>query len=211
MPSNQFSFLKFNIYNKNENCMENIENNKFNYLTAIKPIFKYRREWVWLCKCDCGKETNVRISKLKNGNTKSCGCFKNKNIISKSKGNEHRSWKGYKDMSMSFYSRIKQNAKNRGIPFSVSIEYLYDLFNEQEGKCDYTGEYIFLPINVRQLRGEDNENIASLDRIDNDKGYEVGNLHWICKRINFMKHTMQEDYFMSWVKKIYEFKYKEIK
>jgi len=185
--------------------MENVENIKFNYLTAIKPIFKYRREWVWLCKCDCGNETNVRISKLKNGFTKSCGCFKNKNLA-RGSGNKHGAWKGYENLSMSFYSRIKTNAKNRNISFSVSIEYLYDLFKKQNGKCNYTGEQICLPINVRQLRGKENENVASLDRIDNDRGYEDGNVQWVCKRVNYMKHTMQDDYFMSWIKKIYEFK-----
>lgn len=28
----------------------------------------------WLCKCDCGKEIEVREDSLKTGNTKSCGC-----------------------------------------------------------------------------------------------------------------------------------------
>ena len=30
----------------------------------------------WLCKCDCGKEAEVRGSALTSGNTKSCGCLK---------------------------------------------------------------------------------------------------------------------------------------
>ena len=78
--------------------MEKLEKQRFNNLTAIKPIFQYRREWVWLCKCDCGKEANVRISKLKNGTTKSCGCFKNKNLTySKQKGSAHGNWKGYEN------------------------------------------------------------------------------------------------------------------
>jgi len=28
----------------------------------------------WICKCDCGGETEVVTSKLRNGHTKSCGC-----------------------------------------------------------------------------------------------------------------------------------------
>lgn len=185
--------------------MENIRDQKYNYLTAIEPIFQYKREWVWVCMCDCGEETNVRISKLKNGTTKSCGCFKNKNLLPKF-GNEHKNWLGHKDLSMSFYSRMKQTAEQRKIEFNVSIKYLYELFCEQGGKCAYTGENIFLPKNVRQLRGENNETIASLDRIDNDKGYIEDNLHWVCKRVNYMKHTMQDDYFLMWIKKIYEHK-----
>ncbi len=31
---------------------------------------------MWLCQCDCGKETVVQTSKLINGHTKSCGCMK---------------------------------------------------------------------------------------------------------------------------------------
>jgi hypothetical protein len=77
---------------------------------------------------------------------------------------------------------------------------------KQSGKCVYTGEDIELPVNVRQLRGENNENIASLDRINNDLGYVEGNLQWVCKRVNYMKHTMQDDYFISWIRKIYEFR-----
>lgn len=188
--------------------MEQIQNRSYNYLTAIEPIFKYRREWVWKCRCKCGKETNVRISKLKNGTTKSCGCFKQKNIKPRF-GQDHPQWAGYKDMSMSFYSRIKQSAQQRNLVFDVSIKYLYELFHKQNGKCAYTGDSIVLPLNVRQLRGENNEHVASLDRIDNDKGYVEGNLHWICKRVNYMKHTMQDPYFLSWIKKIYEYKYVE--
>jgi len=186
--------------------MDRIENKKFNYLEAVKPLFKYRREWIWLCRCDCGSYTNVRISKLKNGTTKSCGCFKKKNLNGKKSGNQHSNWKGYKTFSKSFYNRIKQSAELRNIEFNVSIKYLYDLYEKQNGKCAYSGEDIFLPIYVKQLRGENNETIASLDRIDNDKGYVNGNLHWVCKRINYMKNTMQDDYFLSWIKKIYEHK-----
>ena len=186
--------------------MENLKGLKFNFLTPIAPAFKYKeREWVWLCKCDCGNETNVRISKLKNGTTKSCGCFKNKNILPIKTGNEHRGWRGHKNMSKSFHSRIKRNANQRNIEFDISVEYLYNLFIDQSGKCSYTGENIFLPINTKQLKGgDDNERIASLDRIDNNKGYIEGNLQWVCKKVNYMKFTMTEDYFFYWVKKIYE-------
>lgn len=186
--------------------MENLEQKRFNLLVAQKPLFLYRREWVWLCKCDCGKETNVRISKLKNGTTKSCGCFKTKNIISKSDGKNHKAWKGHEGFSKSFFSRIKDGSLKRGIEFNVTIEYLWELFKKQEGLCAYTGIEILLPINQRKLKTETNEKIASLDRIDNDKGYIEGNLHWTCKRVNYMKHTMKDDYFLDWVKRIYEFK-----
>lgn len=36
----------------------------------------------WLCKCDCGGETIVLGSKLRRGETKSCGCFEQETRVS---------------------------------------------------------------------------------------------------------------------------------
>lgn len=183
--------------------MEDLTGRRFNRLVATIPLYLYRREWVWECKCDCGKMTKVRISKLKNGLTKSCGCFKNENLDHK-EGKEARNWKGYKDISMSFYSRMRASADQRSIPFRVSPEYLWKLFKLQKEKCAYTGKILKMPINVRQLRGENNEDVASLDRKDSSMGYIPGNVQWVCKRVNYMKHTMNDKYFESWIKAIYE-------
>jgi len=188
--------------------MENISNIKFNYLTPIEPLYRYQREWVWKCICDCGKETKVRISKLKNGTTKSCGCHKMKNIMENRYGRFHHGWKGYEDLSLSFYGRIKAGAKLRCIEFNLSMEYLWNLYEIQNKCCAYTGININMPIFIRQLRGENNEDIASLDRIDSSKGYIEGNVQWVCKRVNYMKHTMGDKYFLEWVKSIYEYRIK---
>ena len=60
---------------------ENLVGKKFNHLTVIRRATE--EEWPrgsgrhakWLCKCDCGNYTFVQSSDLKNGGTKSCGCF----------------------------------------------------------------------------------------------------------------------------------------
>lgn len=66
---------------------------KFGKLTIIEevephvyPNGKTRRKF--LCKCECGNEVEVLLKLLKNGSTKSCGCYQkeitsktNKNII----------------------------------------------------------------------------------------------------------------------------------
>lgn len=47
---------------------------KFNRLTVLfKDISS--KSCVWFCRCDCGKITNVHVSNLTTGHTKSCGCF----------------------------------------------------------------------------------------------------------------------------------------
>lgn len=40
---------------------------------AIDPSGQQKR--VWLCRCECGRETEVRAGNLKSGNTKSCVCL----------------------------------------------------------------------------------------------------------------------------------------
>ena len=57
----------------------------FNWLTVIDgPIMKNGRKY-WKCKCKCGKEKIIRDDSLKNGSTKSCGCYKNQIFIENNK------------------------------------------------------------------------------------------------------------------------------
>lgn len=55
-----------------------IEGKKFGRLLAIKEIKSgsRKKKAIWLCKCDCGKETEVSKSQLLSGRTKSCGCLR---------------------------------------------------------------------------------------------------------------------------------------
>ena len=52
---------------------------KFGRLTVISKSYKRDKSGnvYWNCKCDCGKEVEVRGRNLKDGHTKSCGCIKN--------------------------------------------------------------------------------------------------------------------------------------
>ena len=45
---------------------------------------------------------------------------------------------------------------------------------------------------------------ASLDRIDQNKGYEIGNVQWVHKDVNLMKMYLDEKYFIGLCGKIYE-------
>ena len=38
---------------------------------------------------------------------------------------------------------------------------------------------------------------ASIDRIDSDKGYYIGNIHWVHKAINKIKWDYTEPYFIE--------------
>lgn len=59
-----------------EALFEDLTGQRFGRLVVQKyDKTKEETTW-WLCKCDCGNEVSVRSYSLKNGDTKSCGCYK---------------------------------------------------------------------------------------------------------------------------------------
>ena len=51
--------------------------NRYGRLTVLENIGRSKSGNVlWLCKCDCGNEIIANGSNLRNGHTKSCGCFR---------------------------------------------------------------------------------------------------------------------------------------
>lgn len=56
---------------------------KFNRLSVIDTLPNVKRGRSYLkCQCDCGKIINCRLDGLKNGHTKSCGCYNIDNLKS---------------------------------------------------------------------------------------------------------------------------------
>lgn len=53
-----------------------ITNQKFGHLTAKYPTTKRAANGgiIWHCECDCGRETDIDVSSLISGHTRSCGC-----------------------------------------------------------------------------------------------------------------------------------------
>ena len=49
---------------------------KFGRLTVIERAENRGKRVTWLCKCECGNEIVIIGGNLKNGSTKSCGCYK---------------------------------------------------------------------------------------------------------------------------------------
>lgn len=64
-------------YNKKNNVID-ITGQRFGLLEAIEPTDqRNNNKVVWKCKCDCGNICYVSGTRLRNGDTKSCGCLKN--------------------------------------------------------------------------------------------------------------------------------------
>lgn len=157
---------------------------KFGLLTVIKRDSKYRtngnNRWMLLCRCDCGNETIVRTDSLLSGTTKSCGCLLKEN---------HSRRTGFQQISGTYWNRVRYGAKVRGKEFTITIEEAWKLYLQQNKLCALSGEPIILSHNRTQT--------ASLDRIDSNVGYITGNIQWVHKDVNRMKHTLKQNRFLE--------------
>lgn len=154
---------------------------KYHMLTLIKFSHnKKRGPQFWHCKCDCGKELICNLTNVKRGNTKSCGCLKNQ----KRRENSPM-WRGFGEISASKFYEYKKNAKRRNLEFNLSIEEAWEQYLKQNGRCSLTN----LPLRFQETV-DDTNSTASLDRIDSTKGYNVNNIQWVYKEINYMKSDL---------------------
>ena len=165
-----------NIMLRKRKAYIDLTNQKFNSLLVKKiDCFKLDGSIIWLCLCDCGKYTKVRTSRLNGSDrpTKTCGKCKT-----------------YKGIIGEYWCRLRNQSKKRNIELSVTKEYLWKLFEQQDNKCSISGINITLPRDCEEYH--DHQWTASLDRIDSHKGYIQGNVQWVHKEINFMKHTLTQ-------------------
>lgn len=124
---------------------------------------------MWRVRCDCGTERVVRLPNLKRGATKSCGCLNQE--LKYARNRTHGGTAGTKDPIFNLWSRIKgrcNNSKNKDYPdyggrgIKVCAEWESD-FSEFRR---YVG-------NLPKPEGK-----VSLDRVDNSRGYQPGNVRW---------------------------------
>jgi hypothetical protein len=81
---------------------------------------------------------------------------------------------------------------------NIDKKYIIDLIKQQNNCCVYSG------IEFDWNEFKNNPYQASIDRIDNDKGYIKGNVQIVCNAINQMKSNLTDDEFMDYVSAIYE-------
>lgn len=112
---------------------------------------------------------------------------------SNSKLDEYSSFRG-------FVSTAKRNAKNKKLEFDLDVDYIKQLWENQNGKCFYTGLPMLLAAH-NHLK-EFKPDYASLDRIDSSKGYIKGNVKFVCLSINYAKNSFSEEDFVGFLKRL---------
>lgn len=104
---------------------------------------------------------------------------------------------GRKAIPFSYYLNI---CKQRNKEFNLDSEYLQKIWIEQKGLCYITK--IPLILNTSTKYNNDYRYVASIDRIDSNKGYIKGNVQFISLCVNLMKNTLTQEQTKDFLKEI---------
>lgn len=165
---------------------------KFSKLTVISHIGKNKHgQNIWLCKCDCGKETVGSTGDIRRLHKQSCGCFFDSII----KRGANRKPPGESACHQA-YLQYKHKSKRCNIEFDLSFEKYKEISSQNCYYCDIP------PSNKAYTKARNGYYINNgIDRVNNSKGYVDGNMVPCCKQCNFNK----ADITIEMVEKIHEF------
>jgi hypothetical protein len=90
-----------------------------------------------------------------------------------------------------FLRAIKRRQHKKGAT-NIDLEFLENLWNKQKGKCPFTGWNLNLP-EGSCARKDRSIYRASLDRIDNSKGYVKGNVRFVAIMANYCRHIFSDN------------------
>lgn len=174
-------------------CNKNFEYAKNEYNRQTK-----KGRSIFYCSLSCAGKQPKNIEHLKRNFAKYSTPFK---------GGENKlvSKEEFIHSSMNdFLRRIKRRQKANPIKYSYSdltVEYLIDLWNNQEGKCAYTKADLVLP-SYKEYKLTNHNYKASLDRINSNSGYVIGNVQFVSFTVNNLKSNMSEEDVFEFIKLI---------
>lgn len=166
---------------------------KLEVLCMLHPI---DNQGHYRCKCvcrSCGNEDFIlKVKDLDKRINPTCGC----ETWERKKGKASSRFRGHEEISGNFWNYLLRNARQRNIAVNITIEQAWDLYIQQNRKCALSGA----PIDFGTSNYD--ATTASLDRINPHLDYELGNIQWLHKNVNFSKHRMDNDEFIKMCKQI---------
>lgn len=181
---------------------QDLTGQRFGRLTVIRTELRpessgNRNRTFSFCKCDCGKETLVRNSTLKN-KVRSCGCLGRENLV---KVNKLRTIPDNHAIKTELYLEYKRTDKrSRYLEFNLEREEFVKFITSN---CYYCG----IEPNTRKVKRGQVFMWNGIDRIDSSKGYTKENCVTCCKDCNRAKWQMSQEEFKLFIKRAYEYMY----
>jgi hypothetical protein len=99
-----------------------------------------------------------------------------------------------------FISKGRASIKAKGC--SITLKYLKDQWESQNGICPYSKIKMILPKNANEYNKTKSLIKASLDRIDSSKGYIEGNVEFVCCGINLAKNDFSKEAMVEFISTI---------
>jgi phage FluMu protein Com len=144
----------------------------------------------------CGQEKTA--SEFSADNKKTC-------LVCKVRKHEQYVSEDHKRFLRTLYTKAKSAVKNgkraEHVKWHISADDLIKLWAEQEGRCAVSGVIL---THHKDGSGYKDFN-ASIDRINNERGYTPDNIRLVCYRANIMRHSLSGDMFYWWIRTINDF------
>jgi len=103
----------------------------------------------------------------------------------------HPNYTGYKEISGEQWGKIKRSADKRNLDFLITKEEVWELYLKQNKKCALSG------LDINWGGNHHSNRTASIDRIDNNKGYTLDNIQLVHKEINMMRWKLSIEEFKN--------------
>lgn len=100
---------------------------------------------------------------------------------------KHPFWRGCGGITGGYWRRMFAKGRRK---VNITIQQAWELFAKRGGVCGLSGVGLVLP----QRNGE--PCTASIDRIDNSRPYDIDNIQWVHKDVNFSKGDLSQDEFV---------------
>jgi len=147
--------------------IKNIQGNVYGDLTAMSIADKSDNgDYFWNCSCSCGNLFKTTVGRLGFGKATSCGCktfekqSKAKSTHGMSKGREYKSWLKMRERCLVVTDKEYPNYGAVGVLIEEAWKTSFDAFYGHIGPKPNDGQRY------------------SVDRIDNEGSYVVGNVRW---------------------------------